>query len=206
MIPQIRNYISVTQAHRLLCFICLTFNFSDSGLSWTSLPTRSLSSAVTFKWQDIEKSCLFSQQTTRDSKRRASKEAGALSKDGQLVNLNSSGDPEPMECVWWKMETRAKSLWRRGRWPGAVSCSPEDGMVIYRKVRGWCFASGHRSHSIYNISTCICLRPKILGCCIFVVPLPMHVWSREGLTTSVCALRHAFLPCLWCWSGNVSLW
>ncbi|XP_029976770.1 brain and acute leukemia cytoplasmic protein isoform X2 [Salarias fasciatus] len=37
----------------------------------------------------------LSDQTTRDSKRRASKEAGALSKDGQPVNINSGGDPEP---------------------------------------------------------------------------------------------------------------
>ncbi|XP_029370677.1 brain and acute leukemia cytoplasmic protein [Echeneis naucrates] len=34
-------------------------------------------------------------QTTRDSKRRASKEANSLSKDGQSVNINSSGDAEP---------------------------------------------------------------------------------------------------------------
>lgn len=36
----------------------------------------------------------FSEQTTRDSKRRASKEANALSKDGLSVNINSSGDAE----------------------------------------------------------------------------------------------------------------
>ncbi|XP_008420197.1 brain and acute leukemia cytoplasmic protein [Poecilia reticulata] len=34
-------------------------------------------------------------QSTRDSKRRASKEASALSKDGQPVGVNSPGDPEP---------------------------------------------------------------------------------------------------------------
>ncbi|KAM3596006.1 uncharacterized protein V6R79_006780 [Siganus canaliculatus] len=34
-------------------------------------------------------------QTTRDSKRRSSKEAGAVSKDGQSVAV----DAEPMECV-----------------------------------------------------------------------------------------------------------
>ncbi|XP_060916203.1 brain and acute leukemia cytoplasmic protein isoform X1 [Labrus mixtus] len=34
-------------------------------------------------------------QTTRDSKRRASKEASALSKDGQTVSINSSGDDYP---------------------------------------------------------------------------------------------------------------
>ncbi|XP_037330041.2 uncharacterized protein si:ch211-215i13.3 isoform X2 [Pungitius pungitius] len=37
----------------------------------------------------------LSDQTTRESKRRASKEASALSKDGQPVNINSSGDAEP---------------------------------------------------------------------------------------------------------------
>ncbi|XP_044028425.1 brain and acute leukemia cytoplasmic protein [Siniperca chuatsi] len=37
----------------------------------------------------------LSDQTTRDSKRRASKEASALSKDGQPVSINSSGDGEP---------------------------------------------------------------------------------------------------------------
>ncbi|XP_008304961.1 brain and acute leukemia cytoplasmic protein [Stegastes partitus] len=37
----------------------------------------------------------LSDQTTRDSKRRASKEAAALSKDGQPVNINAGGDPEP---------------------------------------------------------------------------------------------------------------
>ncbi|XP_033492539.1 uncharacterized protein LOC117263367 [Epinephelus lanceolatus] len=37
----------------------------------------------------------LTEQTTRESKRRASKEANALSKDGQPVNNNSSGDAEP---------------------------------------------------------------------------------------------------------------
>ncbi|XP_071357045.1 brain and acute leukemia cytoplasmic protein [Trachinotus anak] len=37
----------------------------------------------------------LSDQTTRDSKRRASKEANTLSKDGQAVNINGSGDAEP---------------------------------------------------------------------------------------------------------------
>ncbi|XP_037650162.1 brain and acute leukemia cytoplasmic protein isoform X2 [Sebastes umbrosus] len=37
----------------------------------------------------------LSDQTTRDTKRRASKEASALSKDGQPVNINNSGDAEP---------------------------------------------------------------------------------------------------------------
>ncbi|XP_039978315.1 brain and acute leukemia cytoplasmic protein [Xiphias gladius] len=37
----------------------------------------------------------LSDQSTRDSKTRASKEANALSKDGQSVNINSSGDAEP---------------------------------------------------------------------------------------------------------------
>ncbi|KAF7669356.1 hypothetical protein LDENG_00196580 [Lucifuga dentata] len=34
-------------------------------------------------------------QTTRESKRRLSKEAGALTKDGQPTNISSSGDAEP---------------------------------------------------------------------------------------------------------------
>ncbi|XP_030267111.1 brain and acute leukemia cytoplasmic protein isoform X1 [Sparus aurata] len=38
-------------------------------------------------------------QTARDSKRRASKEGGALSKDGQPVSIGGSGDAEPVECV-----------------------------------------------------------------------------------------------------------
>ncbi|KAG7237730.1 hypothetical protein INR49_031850 [Caranx melampygus] len=37
----------------------------------------------------------LSDQTTRDSKRRASKEANTLSKDGQPVSINGSGDTEP---------------------------------------------------------------------------------------------------------------
>ncbi|KAF3707464.1 Brain and acute leukemia cytoplasmic protein [Channa argus] len=36
----------------------------------------------------------LSDQTTRDSKRRASKEASTLSKDGQPVSINSSGEAE----------------------------------------------------------------------------------------------------------------
>ncbi|XP_068189701.1 brain and acute leukemia cytoplasmic protein [Antennarius striatus] len=40
-----------------------------------------------------------SDQTSRDSKRRASKDAAALSKDGQPVNISSGGDAEPVECV-----------------------------------------------------------------------------------------------------------
>lgn len=37
------------------------------------------------------------------------------------------------------------------------------------------------------------------------MPLQMHVWSREWVTNSVHTLHHAFLPCLWRWSGNMSL-
>ncbi|CAB1449659.1 unnamed protein product [Pleuronectes platessa] len=37
----------------------------------------------------------LSDQTARDSKRRASKEANVLSKDGQSVNINSGEDAEP---------------------------------------------------------------------------------------------------------------
>ncbi|KAI3358575.1 hypothetical protein L3Q82_014991 [Scortum barcoo] len=37
----------------------------------------------------------LSDQTMRDSKRRASKEAGSLSKDRQSVGINSSGEAEP---------------------------------------------------------------------------------------------------------------
>ncbi|KAK5855104.1 hypothetical protein PBY51_005239 [Eleginops maclovinus] len=37
----------------------------------------------------------LSDQTTRDSKRRASKETGALCKDGQPVSINTSGEAEP---------------------------------------------------------------------------------------------------------------
>lgn len=37
----------------------------------------------------------FSDQSTRDSKRRSSKEASALSKDGQSVSITSSDDAEP---------------------------------------------------------------------------------------------------------------
>ncbi|XP_078146373.1 uncharacterized protein LOC144542869 [Centroberyx gerrardi] len=37
----------------------------------------------------------FNDQTTRDSKRRASKEASALSKDAQPVSISSGGETEP---------------------------------------------------------------------------------------------------------------
>ncbi|XP_028316409.1 brain and acute leukemia cytoplasmic protein isoform X1 [Gouania willdenowi] len=40
-------------------------------------------------------SVTFLQQTTRDSKRRASKEGNTVSKDGQPIHTNSDGDPEP---------------------------------------------------------------------------------------------------------------
>lgn len=66
------------------------------------------------------KSYMFSQQTTRESKRRASKEAIALSKDGQPVSINGSGDADPGKVCdeRWR---QAKTLWG-GRWPelGAV--------------------------------------------------------------------------------------
>lgn len=78
---------------------------------------------------DIQKS--FSQQTARDSKRRASKEGGALSKDGQPVSIGGSGDAEPVECVWCKTKTRRASV--RRKVAGAASSSPWDRMVIYRK-------------------------------------------------------------------------
>lgn len=167
------------------------------------MSTRCVSSVLTFKWRDIRKSCIFPQQTTRDSKRRASKEASALAKDGQPVNISSSGDAEPGNACdeRWR---RAKTL-RRERW---TFTRRWDGDLL--KVCGWCsrvtFARSRPSMSVrYNISTCICLHPKISGCCIFVVPLQMHVWSREWVRNSVPALHHAFLPCLRCQSGNVSL-
>lgn len=136
---------------------------SDSGLSWPSWPTRSLSSVVTFKWRDIQNSYIFSQQTTRDTKRRASKEASALSKDGQPVNINNSGDAEPGDVCderWRKASVKRKM-------DGAVKNSPEDGMLIYRSV--WMmfdsdFARTRLSISvIYNISTCIMSPSKDLG-------------------------------------------
>uniref|UniRef100_A0A1A7WX73 Brain and acute leukemia, cytoplasmic n=1 Tax=Iconisemion striatum TaxID=60296 RepID=A0A1A7WX73_9TELE len=37
----------------------------------------------------------LSEQSTRDSKRRASKEASSLSKDSQSISINASGDAEP---------------------------------------------------------------------------------------------------------------
>ncbi|XP_068603769.1 brain and acute leukemia cytoplasmic protein [Brachionichthys hirsutus] len=40
-----------------------------------------------------------SDPTTRDSKTRASKEAGAPPKDGQPVDISGGRDAEPMECV-----------------------------------------------------------------------------------------------------------
>lgn len=69
---------------------------------------------------------------------------------------------------------------RRGRW--------------FTEACGWCFASDFpRSwlsiSVIYNtISTCVCLHPKISGCCIFVVPLQMHAWSREWFSQPVFTL------------------
>lgn len=167
--------------------IYLTFHFwqsiSDTGLSGKPLPTHSLPSTVTFIWHDIKKKklCIFSQQTTRDSKRRASKEASALSKDGQSV----SEDPEAVECVWWKMESR-RSLWRGGRWCEQVICSlslEADALLD----------PGHRSHRFPTQAPASCLRPKIPGCCIFVVPLQVHEWSsKEWLTNSAHALHRAF--------------
>lgn len=70
-------------------------SFNDSGIGWTSLPTRSPLCPLWRHLNDVALKKSFLQQTTRDSKRRASKEAGALSKDGQPVTINSSGDAEP---------------------------------------------------------------------------------------------------------------
>lgn len=103
-----------------------------SGHSWTPLLAPSLSSVVTFKWRDICISYVFSQQTTRD-KRRASKEASAVSKDGQSVSLNSSADPEQVEGVWWKLETSQESMKKRTT-AGAVTRSAGVGMVLYRTM------------------------------------------------------------------------
>lgn len=58
---------------------------------------------------------------------------------------------------------------------------------------------------IYDTSACKRLHPKTCGCCIFVVPLQMHVQRREWVASNVHTLHHASLPCLWCQSGNVSL-
>lgn len=71
---------------------------------------------------------IFSQQSTRDSKRRSSKEASALSKDGQPVSANSSDDPEP--------ENASDERWTSTRRKTAVgaSASPENKMEIWRRA------------------------------------------------------------------------
>lgn len=77
---------------------------------------------------------------------------------------------------------------------------PKDGMVVYRCVwmmfacdfaRSWLLIS-----VIYNKSTYICLHPKILGCCIFAVPLWMHVWRRQGFTKQCSHSPPCFSPML----------
>lgn len=72
--------------------------------------------------------------------------------------------------------------------------------IFYFFARSWLLFA-----VIYNTSTCKRLHPKTCGCCIFVVPLQMHVRRREWVTSNVHTLHHASLPCLWCQSGNVSL-
>ncbi|XP_056254987.1 brain and acute leukemia cytoplasmic protein [Seriola aureovittata] len=61
----------------------------------TSISTSTTSTTTTGSNHQRRPRRSLSDQTTRDSKRRASKEANALSKDGQSVNINGSGDAEP---------------------------------------------------------------------------------------------------------------
>lgn len=146
--------------------------------------------------------CIFSQQTTRDSKRRASKEASALSQDGQPV----SEDPEPVECVWWKVES-PRSLWRGGRW-----CEQAIGRWcgdLQFEFRGWCFAGSRPSvSSIPNTSTCIMSSSKDPGmlhiCCAIA-----SAWVKQQRMAHKQRSRSPpcfFLPWQWCRSGSVSLW
>lgn len=83
-----------------------------------------------------------------------------------------------------------KLTWRRGRWWFAEVC----GRCLLETVQDltWLLVA-----VIYNISTCIRLHPKTSGCCIFVVPLQMHVWRREWVTKQCshsppCFFSHAY--------------
>lgn len=57
-----------------------------------------------------------------------------------------------------------------------ASRSSEDGVVIcsLSLEADALLDPGHRSHQFPTQSPASCLRPKIPGCCIFVVPLQVH--------------------------------
>lgn len=154
------------------------------------------------------KSYMFSQQTTRDSKRRSSKEAGALSKDGQPVAISSSGDAEPGNVCdeRWR---QARSLWR-GRWPELWAVHQKTGWWFTESVwmtfasdfaRSWLLIS-----VIYNISNLHMSPskdPGMLHLCCAIAKCMRE--AESGPQNSAHTLHRAFLPCLWCRSGNVSL-
>lgn len=161
----------------------------------TPLPTHSLSPVLAFKWHTCynnnkkAKYHIVSQQTTRDSKRRASKEAGAVSKDVQTVGLNAAGDPEPMECVWAEMDTSQDCA-------DEVEDYQSRALVSRRwestgKPRGCCliFDFGELC-AVGHMATCFL--PKRLGMLHLFVPLQMHAWSWTWLQNRVLKLHRAF--------------
>lgn len=130
---------SAAQKHRLLCFIYLTFHLlcgqscSDSGLSRPVADSLSVQrSDIKLTWHS--NSHIFLQQTTRDTKRRASKETGALCKDGQPVSINTGGEAAPGDVCdeRWR---KAKTL-RRGRWPDLWKVHQKTGWW-FTQVCGW---------------------------------------------------------------------
>lgn len=79
-----------------------------------------------------------------------------------------------------------------------------------KKVYGWCllvtFARSWPSISVINnISTCIISIQRSRDAASLLCHCKCMCEARERVTNSVAALHHAFLPCLWCRSGNVSL-
>lgn len=138
------------------------------------------------------KSHIVSQQTTRDSKRRASKEAGAVSKDVQTVGLNAAGDPEPMECVWAEMDTSQDCAEEVEDDPSRAVFSRR-----WKSTRGCCLLLTLASCApsvtwTCSAITCICFLPKRLGMLHLFVPLQMHAWSWTWLQNRVLKLHRAF--------------
>lgn len=149
---------------------------------------------------------MVSQQTSRDSKRRASKEAGAVSKDVQTVGLNAAGDPEPMECVWAEMDT-SQDCAEEVEDDQSRLCSAEDGSLL-EKTRGCCLLLALASCApsvtwTCGASTCICFLPKRLGMLHLFVPLQMHAWSWTWLQNRALKLHRAFpMACAMLWYAN----
>lgn len=145
---------------------------NGSGLSGSSSPTHSLSSVVTFKRRDLQILTSF------HSKPPVTPKEGHQRRPTLCLRMGSQSVSTALETL--NLETGVTKDEERPR-----LCEEEDGQSCeefgrrrdggLQRVRMMFASDFARSWLsilvIYNISSCVCLRPKISGCCIFVVAI-----------------------------------